>query len=179
MATRIEVRAGEDLTPAERAEIVAVCNAANDTDLFHHLFEHIPAGRHALVRDGDVLVAHAVASTRWAQPGGHPVLRTAYLDAVATHPTHQHRGHGSAVVSRLTAELDDYEVACLQTDVAGFYTRLGWELWRGALAGRRDDGTLVPTPDQGGVMILRLPTTPDLDLDASLTIELQPDRIWE
>jgi hypothetical protein len=29
------------------------------------------------------------------------------------------------------------------------------------------------------VMVLRLPSTPELDLDAMLTIERQPDRIWE
>jgi hypothetical protein len=43
-----------------------------------------------------------------------------------------------------------------------FYSRLGWETWRGSLAGRSDDG-LVPAPDQRGVMGLRLSRTPGLD----------------
>jgi aminoglycoside 2'-N-acetyltransferase I len=72
----------------------------------------------------------------------------------------------------------DYDIGCLQTDIPGFYERLDWELWRGPLAGRGVDG-LIPTPEQTGVMVLRLPTTPSLDFDALLTIEQQQYRIWE
>ena len=79
---------------------------------------------------------------------------------------------------QLAAAIDDYEIACLQTDRPGFYERLGWEVWRGPLAGRGEDG-LIPTPEQRGVMVLRLPRTPPLDLDTLLTIEPQPNRIWE
>jgi aminoglycoside 2'-N-acetyltransferase I len=79
---------------------------------------------------------------------------------------------------RLAAEIDDYEIGCLQTDRMGFYDRLGWELWHGPLAGRGDDG-LIPTPEQQGVMVLRLTRTPPIRLDALLTIEPQPERIWE
>jgi hypothetical protein len=46
------------------------------------------------------------------------------------------------------------------------------------LSGRSDDGP-IPTPDQRGVMILRLAGTPALDLDEGLSIERQPSRIWE
>jgi len=66
----------------------------------------------------------------------------------------------------------------LQTDIPGFYERLGWDLWRGPLAGRGENG-LIPTPDQRGVMVHRLPRTPALDLETLLTIEPQPNRIWE
>ena len=79
---------------------------------------------------------------------------------------------------RLAAEIGDYEIGCLQTDLVGFYERIGWEFWRGPLAGRTEQG-LIPTPEQRGVMVLRLPQTPPLDLDAGLSIEVQPDRIWE
>ena len=79
---------------------------------------------------------------------------------------------------RLAGAIDDYEVGCLQTDRPTFYEHVGWEVWRGPLAGRSDDG-LVPTPEQRGVMVLRLASTPPLDLDALLTIECQPARIWE
>ena len=81
-------------------------------------------------------------------------------------------------MTRLAESIDDYEIGCLQTDRTGFYARLGWELWRGPLAGRGDDG-LIPTPDQRGVMVLRLAPTPPLDLDTGLSIERQPERIWE
>jgi len=97
---------------------------------------------------------------------------------VSTLPAYEGQGCGSAVMRRLAAEIPDFEIGCLQTDIPGFYERLGWELWRGPLAGRGTDG-LIPTPDQRGVMVLQLPSTPSLDLDALLTIEQQPDRIWE
>jgi aminoglycoside 2'-N-acetyltransferase I len=91
---------------------------------------------------------------------------------------YQGRGYGSAMMRRLATEVGDYDIACLQTDIPVFYERLGWELWRGPLAGRSESG-LIATPEQRGVMVRRLPRTPPLDLVAQLTIECQPERIWE
>jgi len=174
----LEILTTEDLTAAHRSSIVDVCIAAHEIDDFKNLFTHIKDGRHVLAyREGE-LVSHAVATTRWVQPDGRRALRTAYIDAVSTLPQYEGRGYGSAVMRRLAAEIDDYEIACLQTDRPGFYDRLGWEIWRGPLAGRGEHG-LVPTPEQRGVMVLRLATTPPLDLDRQLTIECQPYRIWE
>ena len=128
---------------------------------------------------GSELVSHAVATTRWAQPARQPPLRTAYVDAVSTLPSYQGLGYASAVMRRLADDIDGhFAIGCLQTDRDGFYGRLGWELWRGPLAGRRVDGSLVPAPDQTGVMVLRLANTPELDLGAMLTIECQPSRNW-
>ena len=170
----------EDLSAAQRADVIDVCIAAHENDEFRNLFTtFIPSGgRHFLEYRGPDLVSHAVVTTRWVQPEGRPILKAAYVDAVATLPTYQGRGHASAVMGRLAAEIDDYEIACLQTDRPGFYERLGWEVWRGALAGRSEHG-LIPTPEQRGVMVLRLPRTPPLDLEMRLTIECQPSRIWE
>jgi aminoglycoside 2'-N-acetyltransferase I len=180
VAGTVEMLATEELSEARRNDIIEVCVAAHDEENFRNLFlRYIPSGgRHFLGYVGDVLVSHAVVTRRGVQPDGRPVLRTAFVDAVSTRPEIQGQGHGSAVMRRLAAEIPDYEIGCLQTDKVGFYTRLGWEAWRGPLAGRGDDG-LIPTPDQRGVMVLRLPSTPPLDLDALLTIEVQPDRIWE
>jgi aminoglycoside 2'-N-acetyltransferase I len=105
------------------------------------------------------------------------VLRTAYVDAVATLPACQGKGHGSALMRHLAAGVDDFEIGCLETDRPGFYGRLGWEAWRGPLAGRTEAGR-VPTPNQTGIMILRLWQTPALNLDGALTIECQGGRIW-
>ncbi len=55
----------------------------------------------------------------------------------------------------LASVVGDFDIACLETERVGFYERLGWEEWRGPLGGRSRDG-IVPTPDQRGVMILRL-----------------------
>jgi aminoglycoside 2'-N-acetyltransferase I len=161
-----------------RAAVIRLCIDAHQEEDFRNLFSYLPPdGLHVVADLGLDLVGHAVVTTRWLQPLELPLLRTAYVDAVSTSPAHQNRGIGSAVMSQLASTLDDYDVACLETDRVSFYARLGWEEWRGPLAGRTDEG-LIPTPDQKGVMILRLPRTPELDLDTLLTIEVQPVRIW-
>jgi aminoglycoside 2'-N-acetyltransferase I len=168
----------EDLDETTRAAIIQVCIAAHQEDDFNNLFTYIPSGgRHFLAYRGTAIVSHAVVTSRWLQPEGLPLLRTAYVDAVATEPAYQGQGYGSAVMCQLAKEVDDYTIACLETDKPGFYARLGWELWRGPLAGRSIQG-LVPTPNQTGIMILRLPHTPALDLDRGMTIECQTGRIW-
>ncbi|MCO5185653.1 MAG: GNAT family N-acetyltransferase [Anaerolineae bacterium] len=168
----------EELDAATRRAIIDVCIAAHQEPDFENLFIYAPTGgRHFLAYDGATLVSHASVSTRWLQPEGHPIMRTAYVDAVATLPAYQGQGYGSAVMRQLARSIDDYAIACLETDRPGFYERLGWEVWRGSLAGRSERG-LVPTPEQEGVMVLRLPHTPPLNLDAGLTIECQTSRIW-
>ena len=119
-----------------------------------------------------------MVTTRWLQPEGYPLLKTAYVDAVSTLSSYQGQGYGSAVMRQLAKDIDsDYVIACLETVRETFYERLGWQTWRGPLAGRGEQG-LVPTPEQRGIMILRLSQTPNLDLDAMLTIECQTGRIW-
>jgi aminoglycoside 2'-N-acetyltransferase I len=167
----------EDLNAATRASIIDVCIAAHQKDDFKHIFAYIPAGGiHALAYRAQELVSHAVVTTRWLQPEGLPMLRTAYVDAVATLPAYQGQGIGSSVMRHLASLLSDFEIACLETDRVSFYARLGWEEWRGSLAGRTAT-ELLPTPDQKGIMILRLARTPPLDVDSSLTIEYE-GRIW-
>lgn len=168
----------EELSPAMRSAIVHLCVAAHEEPDFENLFAYLPGdGLHVLAVAAGQLLGHAVVTTRWLQPGTHPLLRTAYVDAVATSPRHQGRGVGSAVMGCVAATVTDYEIACLETGRPGFYERLGWVEWRGPLGGRSGDG-LVPTPDQRGVMVLRLPRTPPLDVDDLLTIEATRLRIW-
>jgi len=170
----------EELTEAHRSSVIDVCIAAHDEEEFKNLFRvYIKSGgRHFLTFRGTELVSHAVVTTRWVQPEGHRILKTAFLDAVSTLPEYQGRGYGTVTLRRAAEAITDYDIGCLQTDKPGFYDRMGWELWRGPLAGRCEHG-LIPTPDQRGVMVLRLSQTPQLDLDALLTIEQQPNRIWE
>ena len=169
----------EDLNADTRAAIIQVCMAAHQEEDFKNLFTYVPAGGwHFLAYRADELVSHAMVTTRWLQPEGHPLLKTAYIDAVATLPVYQGLGYGSALMRQLASDIDrEYAIACLETGREAFYERLGWQTWRGPLAGRSEQG-LIPTPEQRGVMILRLSQTPTLDLDSALTIECQTNRIW-
>jgi aminoglycoside 2'-N-acetyltransferase I len=171
------VRNGE-LPVAMRLAIPRLCTEAFQKDFSHNFSSIPPDGLHILGYLDDRLVSHAVVTRRWLQLEKMPMLRTAYVDAVATAPAHQGGGFGSAMMRHLASIIvDDYKIACLVTARVSFYERLGWELWRGPLAGRSETG-LVPTPDQKGIMILRLPRTPALNLEVLLTIECQPGRIW-
>lgn len=168
----------EDLNAATRAAIIQLCIAAHQEEDFRNLFSYIPSGgRHFLAYREDELVSHAVVTTRWLQEEDLPVMKTAYVDAVATLPTYQGQGYGSAVMQYLSKNIDDYTIACLETEHPSFYERLGWEVWQGALGGRNEQG-VIPTPEQTGIMILRLASTPVLNLDGQLTIECEGERIW-
>lgn len=174
-----------ELDAAARAAIIGLCEAAHGTD-FSRLFEFLPPdGLHVTGWTGGepanppVPVVHAVRTTRWAQPQGYPPLKTAYIDAVTTAVERQGQGLGSQAMRRLAAIIftEDYDLCALETDKAGFYTRLGWEVWPGPLGGRRA-GAVIPLPEaQGNVLILRTPRTPPLDLTGLLTIEDQ-GRFW-
>ena len=115
------------LTEAERAAVIQLCIAAHGNPGFADLFSLLPPdGLHLLGHEDSTLVGHAVVTTRWLQPAGLPLLRTAYVDAVATLPARQGQGVGSAVMRALAAAVaEEYEIACLETQRAGFYARLG------------------------------------------------------
>ena len=169
----------EELEADTRDAIINLCVLAHQEEDFKNLFSYVPSGGwHFLGFQEEGLVSHALVTTRWLQPQGHPLLKTAYLDAVATLPIAQGRGHGSALMRHLASSIDSaYTIGCLETEIAGFYEPLGWEVWRGPLAGRSEHG-LIPTPEQKGIIVLRLSETPALNLDSTLTIECQAERIW-
>ena len=179
-STAVQSFKTEELDADTRTAIVDVCVLAHQEEDFKNLFAYVPSGGwHFLAFHGEQLVSHALVTTRWVQPEGQPVLKTAYIDAVATLPSAQGQGHGSALMRHLANAIDgEYIIGCLETDdQVRFYQRVGWELWRGPLAGRSEQG-LIPTPEQKGIMVLRLSRTPALNLDSTLTIECQEERIW-
>ena len=168
----------EELTPPLREDLIRLCIAAFQKDDFANLFVYFPTGRrHYLAYLGERLIGHAVVTTRRVQPEGARVLRTAYVDAVAIAPDVQRHGFGTQLMQHLGRDIVDYELGCLATRSPSFYTRLGWEAWRGPQAGRDETG-VFPTPDQNGTMILRLASTPVFDLEGVLTIEKQDGRVW-
>lgn len=136
----------------ERAAIVALCSGAFGED-FSSLFTLVPpTTMHIRAFSGSRLVGHDCWTPRLLQPGPLPLLHTAYVDAVATDPVDQGRGIGSAVLTRLADETTDYQLRALSTARVSFYTRLGWQRWRGRVAVRTAEG-LLDTPDDT-VMVL-------------------------
>lgn len=171
----IVVATAAELSSQQRQEIIHLCTAAYNEE-FTFLFAALPNSMHVLGYQAGLLVSHAAWVTRWLQPAGMHALRTAYVEAVATAPLHQGKGYATAVMRHLAGQLDDYDLAGLSPSDPAFYARCGWELWRGPLAIRTDNG-LVETPGEQ-VMILRLPRTPSLDLDAALSAEWRAGELW-
>lgn len=171
----LEVAGAESLSPATHAAVLALCNEAYEEEL-SALFATFISPVHVLAYLGDALVSHAMWVTRWLQPGTLPLLRTAYVEMVATAPAHQGAGFGTAVMQRLAAEIQNFDLGGLSTGSHGFYARLGWQSWRGPLFIRTDTG-LLPVPDDS-MMFLRLPKTPALDVTAPLSAEWRAGELW-
>jgi aminoglycoside 2'-N-acetyltransferase I len=155
--------------------LVDVCSAAYEEPFDPIMRQSRPASHVLGFCDGD-LVAHAYWEDRTLEVAGAGLLHTAYVEGVATLPSHQRRGFASAVLRHLATAITDYELAALSPSDPRFYERLGWQLWRGPLAIRSESG-LVSTPDEE-VMILLLPRTPRLDLDAPLSANWRPGELW-
>src|SRR2546423_15519139 len=159
----------EELNAETRASIIHVCRTAHQEDDFTHLFSYIPCGGiHVLAYREHEVVSHAVATTRWLQPEDLPLLRTAYIDAVATLPAYQGQGIASTLMRHLATVLADFEMACLETERVSFYARVGWEVWRRPVRGRRAKEH-PPTPPPNRVMDSRpAPTPPPVFLSVLL-----------
>lgn len=172
----IEVISSEAASASVLREFCDLCTDAYGEDFSVYL-ELLGSGVHVVGRLEGELVSHAMWVTRVLEVDERLTLRTAYVEAVATKPSHQRRGFASEVLKRVASEILDYDLGALSPSGPSFYARLGWEPWRGPLFIRTDDG-LLPTPDEG-VMIRRLPRTPaDLDLNARLSAEWRPGEMW-
>jgi len=135
-------------------------------------------GTHFLLEIDGAIVSHASVVERELQTGGHR-LRTGYVEAVATRPEHQGRGHATEVMRAVAAFIDErYELGALDTGSSSFYESLGWELWRGPTSVRTERGTIDTPEEDGLVMIRRTPTMPALDLGASISCDWRPGDVW-
>ena len=94
------------LTDPELAALRALMDAAFGTDPEHGFadsdWEHALGGRHFVLEVDGQIVSHASVVERALEIGGRP-LRTGYVEAVATAPGMERRGHGSAVMTASTA----------------------------------------------------------------------------
>ncbi|MDT7933546.1 MAG: GNAT family N-acetyltransferase [Sphingomonadaceae bacterium] len=169
----------EDRSPALYAEIVDATSAAYE-EPFAHYFEAMDPVTHVLACAAGRVLAHACWIERWLkqEPDG-PLMRTAYIEAVGTRPEAQWRGLASRVLRAAGAAVaaEGFDVAGLSPSDPAFYARLGWELWRGPLHARHEDGTLELVPGEQA-MVLRLPRTPPLDLGAALSVEWREDEVY-
>ena len=171
----LKIKKNTDLSELEFTDIIELCSRAYETD-YGPFLDIFTDPTHVLGYYEKTLVSHALWITRWLQIGNSPLMRTAYIEGVATDEPYRNRGFASAVMKRLVVEIVDFEIAGLCTGSPDFYSRLGWQVWTGPLFNRKGD-ELIPTSG-GPVMILRLPNTPEIDLSAPLSIEWREGEVW-
>lgn len=169
------IKPSAELSQRERLMVIDVCNEAYAED-FADWFDLFPQGTHAMGMLGEKLVSHAAWVTRWLQPAGGQLLRTAFVEAVATAPAYQRRGYAKAVLNALAAQITDYDLGALSPSDPAFYVPLGWEVWHGPLAIRTETG-LLPTPDEL-IMIMRLKCSQSIDSHTLMTAEWRRGELW-
>ena len=180
----LEVRrlATADLTPADVNQLRSLLWAAFAEDphggFSEDDWQHALGGRHYVVEVDGRIVSHAAVVERELYVDGRP-LRTGYVEAVATHPHHQRRGYGSAVMREVNADIAaEYELGALGTGSHGFYERLGWQTWRGPSYVSTPAG-LQATPDEDGyILVLFTPSSPRLDLTSPIRCDWRTGDVW-
>ena len=129
---KVKVKKYQDLSEKELDEIITLCSRAFNTD-YRVFLDTFPNSTHVLGYYENTLVSHALWITRWLQVGDSPLMRTAYIEGVATDESNRKRGFASEVMKRLAEEITDFEIAGLCTGIPGVYSPLGWEVWEGPL----------------------------------------------
>ena len=173
------LRTTGDLDAAALAGIRALLDAAFDGAFSDDDWAHALGGLHATIEAEGAIVAHAALVPR-TLAAGDQIVRAGYVEAVAVRPDRQRTGLGTAVMRAIgDASRRQFELGALSTGEWHFYERLGWERWQGETWVRHRDGVRERTPDDDdSLMILRTPTTPDLDLAAALTCEARSGDAW-
>ena len=164
------------LSASDTAEIITLCSTAYEEDYTPYLASFIDSVHILAFLEGK-LVSHALWITRWLQVGNGPLLRTAYVEGVATLEAYRSHGYASAVMERLGVEIIGFDIGGLSPAETTLYERLGWEYWQGSLFHRKGDN-LIRDPVDEQVMILRLPKTPELDLSLPVSIEWRLGEVW-
>lgn len=180
MTLEIKIIHKHELSPEIFQQTNALCSAAFEEDYTPYLnaFED---SLHLLGYENGRLVSHALWITRWLQIGDGPLLCTAYVEGVATAEEGRGRGYATQLMRRLATEIEndarEYDLAALSPFSVAYYARLGWELWMGPLYVRTAQG-LVRTLRDGDVMVMRLPDSPEFDVNDSLSVEWREIEVW-
>jgi len=141
-------------------------------------WRHAMGGTHFLADGDGAIVSHAAVIERELHVGGVP-LRTGYVEGVGTRPEYQRQGYGTAVMRAATQHiLAAYDLGALGTGEHGFYERFGWMTWQGRAYVRTSDGPERTPDEEGYIMVLRTPSTPDLDPEASISCDWRPGDVW-
>ena len=142
-------------------------------------WQHALGGLHVVAEMGGRIVGHASVVPRTLWVGDRP-LRTGYVEAVATEPSAQGRGIGTALMRAAGAHIEGgYELGALGTGAHHFYERLGWRAWQGPSFVRAPDGARRTPDEDGDILILETPSTPQpLDVHSPIACDWRAGDVW-
>jgi aminoglycoside 2'-N-acetyltransferase I len=167
-----------DLDPAMLAAARSLLFHAFEGDFDEHDWEHALGGIHALVWEGDELVAHGSVIQRRLLHGER-ALRTGYVEGVAVRADRRGRGHGAAVMAALEPVIRRaYDLGALGASDMGarLYVARGWQQWQGPTWALTPTGLMRTKDEDGGVYVL--PDAVPLDLSGDLTCDWRDGDVW-
>jgi aminoglycoside 2'-N-acetyltransferase I len=180
-ASRVEVGKRDSLSPNETASVRALLWAAfgdGEDAMTEDDWRHAQGGLHFVAESDGEIVAYASVAERWLEIDGRP-MRTGYVEAVATAVGRQGRGLGSLLMREVNAYIRDrFQLGALGTGRHGFYERLGWLTWKGPTWVRAADGPRRTPDEDGYILVLPTPTSPELDLTAAISCDFRSGDAW-
>jgi aminoglycoside 2'-N-acetyltransferase I len=171
----------DGLAPDEIAAIRSLLWSAfaSDEDGFaEDDWRHALGGTHFVLELESEIIGHAAVVERTLIVGGRR-LRAVYVEAVAILPARQAEGWGSLLMERVTEHVRrQFELGALGTGRHHFYERLGWRTWQGQTWVQTAGGLRRTQDDDGYVLVLVTPSTPELDPAAPIVCEWRPGDVW-
>ncbi len=183
MRADIRQRPTDGLTEAELTAIRGLMDLAFAADDEEERFAdtdwaHALGGQHFTVDIDGRIVSHASVVERTLEIGGRP-YRTGYVEAVATAPGLERRGHGSAVMTAVNEHIrGSFQLGALGTGRQPFYERQGWEIWRGPAFVRTPGGLQRTADEEGYILVLRTPSSSPFELTEPISCDWRPGDVW-
>ena len=169
-----------ELDVATLAEIRDFLDAAYDGDFADEDWEHALGGVHLQLREDGELLGHACVVQRRLVHRGTGI-RTGYVEAVAVRGDRRRLGHGDALMAATEGIVSAaYDLGALSAaeEARRLYTRRGWVPWGGETWVLAPDGLRRTQDDDGGILVLETPTSPELDFGSGLACDWRPGDVW-
>src|SRR5262245_10044400 len=174
----VHVASSAALNESHLIDFRALLDAAFDGDFSDDDWAHALGGTHVWIDGPDGPVSHGALVERTLVCSGR-VIRVGYVEAIGTALAHRRQGHASEILKRINDLIrEHYVIGALSTGVPAFYEALGWERWRGATFVNGPKGTTRTPEDDGGILILRTPRSPQLDLNGDIVADWRAGDVW-
>lgn len=176
--SQIEWLPTEALSAPRLRELRAWLISAFDGDFSDEDWRHTLGGVHVLIEDGHGIVSHGAIVPRSIACDGQ-VLRAGYVEAVATRADRRRQRQAGSVLEKLGEFLGrDYDIGVLSTSLPRVYTTFGWQCWRGRSFVQMPHARTRTPDDDRGIMVLRTPRTPCIDLAGDITADWRSGDVW-